>query len=335
MRATDAEPIDAVVTWVDGEDEAWRASLRRFAGHEDDPQKSADGPRYRDHGLLRYCLRSLRANMPWLRRIHLVTEGHLPRWLDACAGHIAVVRHDAIFQDRRWLPVFNSRAIETCLHRIPGLSETFIYFNDDFFVLRPAERALFVSPDGGHIVPIEDGAMPTSLTRSHANDRSLAFTQLLLNKKLGVQHGRRIIPHVGYVLSRGWIEHLWSVWPEDLARTAAHRFCMTDSVSLQALYYYSLLEWPRHALPECVQGRAYPVRLFVRPEYRLVMTVQGTAGLKRDIAAIDGAATRFLCINDDTVDPRRAAEEAALTRSWLDRRFPEPAPWEAAPATEG
>lgn len=85
----------------------------------------------------RYSLRSLEANAPWIRHIYIVTNGQVPSWLDTSNPRVSIVPHDAIFANRSVLPTFSSLAIEFNLHRIPGLSETFLYFNDDVFLGRP------------------------------------------------------------------------------------------------------------------------------------------------------------------------------------------------------
>lgn len=93
--------------------------------------------RYRDNDELRYSLRSLFKYAPWIRRIHLVTNGQVPYWLDISHPRINVVTHAEIFPNPDHLPVFSSPAIEVHLHRIPGLSRRFVYFNDDVMLGAP------------------------------------------------------------------------------------------------------------------------------------------------------------------------------------------------------
>ena len=127
--------IDFVITWVDGGDPAWRAQRERFAP---DLETDCRPERYRDWETLRYWFRGVEQFAPWVETIHFVTWGHLPQWFNAAHPRVHVVRHED-FMPAQALPTFNSNALEMNLHRIPGLSERFVYFNDDMLVLRPLQ----------------------------------------------------------------------------------------------------------------------------------------------------------------------------------------------------
>jgi hypothetical protein len=108
-----------------------------------------DANRYRDSGELRYSLRSLVQYAPWIRRVYLVTDNQIPSWLNLGSEvPITVVSHADIFPNKSHLPVFSSPAIESHLHRIPGLSKKFIYFNDDVFLGAPTAPEDFTSVAG-------------------------------------------------------------------------------------------------------------------------------------------------------------------------------------------
>ncbi|MFE9500585.1 stealth family protein [Streptomyces collinus] len=104
-------PIDAVYTWVDGQDPAWlrrRAEVTGEAYHEE----AANAARYISRDELRYSLRSLHQNAPWIRTICLVTDEQMPQWLDTSVPRLKVVSHENIFTNPELLPTFNSHAIE-------------------------------------------------------------------------------------------------------------------------------------------------------------------------------------------------------------------------------
>lgn len=130
----DKQPIDFVIIWVDGSDPAWRAQKERYvspcAGGDDSEV------RYRDWENLQYWFRAVEKYTPWVRTIHFVTWGHLPVWLNRSHPKLHIVRHED-FIPEEYLPTFNSHTIELNLHRIEGLAEQFVYFNDDMFVNRP------------------------------------------------------------------------------------------------------------------------------------------------------------------------------------------------------
>lgn len=121
--------MDAVITYVNGNDPYWRQDYAAAVGG------AALTKRYRDFGTLKYLLRGMEKHMPFLRRVYLVVarESQVPDWVDP--AQVRVVLHRDILPASA-LPTFNSTAIEMFLHRIPGLDERFLYFNDDMFPLR-------------------------------------------------------------------------------------------------------------------------------------------------------------------------------------------------------
>lgn len=125
-------PLDIVVLWVDGEDPVWK---KEFMIYRDSELGDKSESRFRDWGFLRYWFRSVEKYLPWVRTIHFVTWGHLPDWLKTDHPKLNIVLHRD-FLNPEYLPVFSSRAIECNLHRIKGLSDSFVYFNDDTFVLK-------------------------------------------------------------------------------------------------------------------------------------------------------------------------------------------------------
>lgn len=135
--------IDAVFTWVDGNDPSIKAKRISFSHELKKPgtlSGAADLTRFRDSGELFFAVSLVRENAPWLRRIHIVTDNQKPSW---CSDQVQkdfginFVDHKEIFRGyEEFLPTFSSRSIESKIHKIPGLSELFIYFNDDVFVIK-------------------------------------------------------------------------------------------------------------------------------------------------------------------------------------------------------
>lgn len=132
------DPIDFVVTWVDGSDPAWRAEKDYYFQKLHADAESNGECRYRDWDIFRYWFRAVEKYAPWVRNVYLVTWGHVPEWLNLEHPKLKVVRHDE-FIPKEYLPTFSSIPIELNLHRIEGLSEHFVYFNDDMFLGRPVE----------------------------------------------------------------------------------------------------------------------------------------------------------------------------------------------------
>lgn len=128
--------MDAVITYVNGLDPVWQASYEARIG------KKILDKRFRDWGTLRYLLRGIETHMPYVRNVFLVVSGEsqVPSWVDR--ANLKVILHGDIIPER-FLPVFNSTAIEMFLHRIPGLDEEFIYFNDDMYPVADCDSSTF------------------------------------------------------------------------------------------------------------------------------------------------------------------------------------------------
>ena len=127
---------DFVLLWVDGSDPAWREEFVRCRREAEGATTDALEIRYRDWELLRDWFRGVERFAPWVRTIHFITWGHLPAWLEREHPKLRIVRHtDYIPADE--LPTFNSNVIELNLHRLEGLAEQFVLFNDDMFLTRP------------------------------------------------------------------------------------------------------------------------------------------------------------------------------------------------------
>ncbi|MEA4986236.1 hypothetical protein SDC9_34878 [bioreactor metagenome] len=126
--------IDFVITWVDMDDPVWKQEFARYSGKIDNTKNEISEARFRDYGLLKYWFRGVDKFAPWVRKIHFVTCGQKPEWLDPSHPKLNLVNHED-FIPKEFTPVFNSNLIEIYMHKIPGLAEHFVYFNDDFFII--------------------------------------------------------------------------------------------------------------------------------------------------------------------------------------------------------
>jgi hypothetical protein len=134
-------PVDLVYTWVDGNDPHW---LAKKAAHG---LGGEDANHYRNNSELRYSLRSLERFAPWARRVHIVTDGQIPPWLNTRHEKLRLVSHADIIP-ARFLPTFSSRVIEAHLHRIEGLADHYVYLNDDFFLSASCSAGDFFTANG-------------------------------------------------------------------------------------------------------------------------------------------------------------------------------------------
>lgn len=134
--------VDIVVMWVDGNDPEWIKEKAKYSPTMENDSNCVK--RFRDWGLMKYWFRGIEKYMPWVRKIFLVTWGHTPSFLNINHTKLRVVTHDE-FIPKECLPTFNSCSIEVNLHRIPDLSENFILFNDDMFVIKQLDKSYFFS----------------------------------------------------------------------------------------------------------------------------------------------------------------------------------------------
>ena len=133
--------IDFVVLWVDGNDPQWQAQKAKYQGKTLDDSNAAH--RFRDWGLMPYWFRAVEKFCPWVRKVHFVTCGHVPQWLNLDCPKLNHVKHSD-YIPAEYLPTFSANTIEMNIHRIPDLAEHFVFFNDDMFLVRPmAEDAFF------------------------------------------------------------------------------------------------------------------------------------------------------------------------------------------------
>jgi len=133
-------PIDFVITWLDGNDPEWQAEYKKYYKEEKGVDTSI--ARFREWDNLHYWFRSVEKFAPWVNKIHLVTWGHLPEWLNNNAEKLNIVHHSD-FIPKEYLPTFSSHPIELNMHRIKDLSENFVYFNDDMFIGKKTDRLRF------------------------------------------------------------------------------------------------------------------------------------------------------------------------------------------------
>lgn len=125
------DKIDFVIIWVDGNDPEWQKERAKYK-----PSLSNDNNvhRFRDWDNLQYWFRGIETFAPWVNNVYFVTWGHIPKWLNVNHPKLKVVKHEDYIPEE-YLPTFNSNTIELNLHRIRGLSDKFVYFNDDMFLI--------------------------------------------------------------------------------------------------------------------------------------------------------------------------------------------------------
>ena len=328
--------IDFVISWVNGEDPEW---ISKRNSYKEEINADVRNERYRDFGTLKYLLRGIDLYAPWVRKVYLVTEGHLPEWLNKDCDKLEIVCHKD-FMPAEVLPTFNSNAIEMYLHKIPGLSEKFVYFNDDMIILKKLEETDFFVKD-----KVKD---MLALQPVVANPVNPVMSNILLNdsivisrhfdKRENIKSHKSKYYHIGYPLMyfvynifelafplytgfytvhgaspflKSTYEELWEKESETLYATAKNRFRSEADVT-----QYLFREWAKQ------KGDFVPANLHKDFKYFEIKDDNS-----RLLSFISRKKIKMICINDSSkeVDYEKAREEVI---SELEKCLPHKSPFE-------
>lgn len=296
------QSIDIVLPWVDGADPAWQEDFRAVR-HE--AGMDCSEIRYRDWGTLRYLFRSIERFAPWVGTVHLITWGHIPAWLNRQHPKLHIVHHTD-FIPSEWLPTFNSNTIELNIHRIEGLADRFILFNDDTFLTRPCREEDFFCKGLPRDIARLSVVRPSSIAPIVLNNLALInalHSRKALNRHLGKWlapcYGASNLlktisllpwsffpafydPHQPQPYRKADFVRAWELWGDRLAETCTHRFRSTEDLSHWLIRYDVLC-----------RGEFAPRT----PAHDALLTL--TDATADEIAhRIASAAQRLLCIND-------------------------------------
>lgn len=329
----DGAPIDLVVTWVDGAKPDFQARLaRRLASEEQRrgaaPDPSAHGPqRFRDGGTLRHLLRSVEACLPWLGRVFLVTDGQVPSWLDTRHPRLRLVRHAEIFPDPAMLPCFNSSAIETCLHRIPGLGERFLFLNDDMLFLRELPRSALLAADGRPALVF--GARWVARDNSKAGlwEQKQARITSRLEARIGPRPFWRAVSHGPLIFERRMLAEIEASWDELFDQTRRNPFRTAEDTALHLLYLHHA-EADRRAAQQPLGWRQATHR-----DIRVIQVGHRRSDWRGAMMRAFDERAGCICLNDNcpdtpTEDHESATECAADLTAFLAAAWPTPSGFE-------
>lgn len=296
--------IDIVYTWVNNKDMDWQ---KNWASNF--PGINYEADRFTNNDELRYSLRSLYKYAPWVNKVYIVSNCKPPEWLSTEHPLITWVDHVEIFPDAQSLPTFNSHAIESCLHRIKGLSEHFIYLNDDFFLTTPCRPGnFFDSYDRPKIFfELSATACPDDNGLAdyiHASKNSSELIYGLFQYRPLHQH-----KHVPYALRRSILAELESKFPDTFERTRNAKIrSKTDINVVSFLFQHYANATGRASISEATNFIAKPNNI-----YKLLNN--------------NSTKYQFICINDGGESATdQAYKKQALTL--FQERFSEKAPWE-------
>lgn len=238
------EKIDIVVLWVDGSDPEFIRKKQAVTGQVSPVNHDIDGDqRYRDYGTFHFWFRMIEKHAPWVNHIYLVTNGQKPDWLNLKHPKLRWITHKE-FMPKEYLPSFNSSAIELNIHRIEGLSEHFIYFNDDMFMIKDTQPSDFYKNGQPKLLAVYDALVPwSSFTKIYRNDVELIYRHFPHKEAMksspwkffNYRYGSLVLKNLlllpwgptGYVnqhlpvpMKKSTLAHLWEIEGETLDKTS-------------------------------------------------------------------------------------------------------------------
>lgn len=250
-----SEPIDAVITWVNGDDPVHKEKLNTYLKSIGHIPKAASSTRFRETGEFEFCISSLIRFAPWLRHIYIVTDAQEPSFMATLshskfAQKIKIVDHLVIYSGYlEHLPTFNSRSIVSMLWRIPDLSEQFLVLNDDLMLLRPVSPESFFL--NGKLVVRGNWKTQHRYRLNRLFMRFLGLTKQN-NDKQGIRPGNRVgqadafalagyrkkfflVPHHPHPFLKSFLSRYFSSHPDILQKNIRFRLRSTEQFLTESL----------------------------------------------------------------------------------------------------
>lgn len=324
--------IDFVIMWVDPNDPKWLAEKNKYTPGGD---TDSSARRYRDWDNLQYWFRGVEKFAPWVNNIYFVTYGHVPKWLNTQHPKLKIIKHSD-FIPKKYLPTFSANPIELNLHRIKHLSERFVFFNDDFFLMAPTKPGLFFKGER----PRDAACMCVNIPSGDVVDSLFSNDMQIINRHFSVKHSLRQnflkwfnvkngkylynnitlsvygsftgihFSHLPASFRKDTFREVWKMEKEKLDATCKNRFRSINDVNQWLLEYWQICSGnfvPRHVN----WGKYY--------EYGM-----GYEKLKK---IFHGKKYKAVCIND-TVADEEFEKAKKVTNDLFAEKFPDKSEFE-------
>lgn len=317
--------MDFVIAWVDGNDKNWIKDKNKYLPDE---TQDVGESRYRDWELLKFWFRGVEKFAPWVEHIYFVTYGHIPEWLNVNHPKIKVIRHEE-FIPKQYLPTFNSHTIELNLHRIKGLSEEFVYFNDDMFLTSHVKPEYFFKNG----IPCDEFILnpvyfaPSSAGAYNGNNLEIINSNFSFKKmkpkypfwkiyfpSYGIRNLYRNITlsqwpwypgflynHLPTSFLKSTFEEVWHKEEDTLSDTCIDKFRSKRNVNQWLFKYWQL-----------ASGNFYPRN----PEHGKVFHLKAKTPNKM-LHAISYGEYKVICINDTAKTKNFEQQKEAVTNAFL------------------
>jgi hypothetical protein len=244
------DKIDAVISWVDGNAPAHEAKMQKFIKPDEQQADDIAGKtRYASVGEIYYCIASILRFAPFIRKIFIVTPQQIPPRLYEFITEnfpenkipVEIIDQNILFGGcEQILPVFNSLSVETFMWRIPDLSENFVYFCDDFFIVRPVTESDWFTDDKivavGHWRNILIDRIISRLKPKRNGRRPFGYKDSMMNAADALQVKGRYFygEHTPMPMHRSDFERFFAENPQAFFNNANHKFRHKTQFNLQA-----------------------------------------------------------------------------------------------------
>lgn len=309
--------IDFVIAWLDNNDLEWQNAFYSYLPQNQSLYDLRE-IRFRNWENLRYWFRGVEKFAPWVNKIHLITSGQIPDWLNTNVPKLHLVKHSD-YIPTEYLPTFSSCPIALNLHRIKELSEHFVFFDDDMFLIDRVEPKFFFR-----------NGLPCDMAAFNALSLGSIFTHNVVNnlcvinssfkkhemlrkhfwKWFSPQAGTKLLrtlfllpwphftgfydPHLPQVFLKSTFEEVWEKHEDILLRTTAARFRGIADVTSWLFRYWQL-----------AKGNFVPLNVNRDGAYFSI----SDDSLSKIVKTIEYQKKRIICLNDEEVSSFEAAKE--------------------------
>ncbi|KAF2073421.1 hypothetical protein CYY_005269 [Polysphondylium violaceum] len=314
--------IDAVYTWVNGSDPTILDKLKK-AGYDINEDKE----RYREIGALKYSLRSVYQNAPWIKNIWILTDSQIPDFFDVQKDvpNIKFIFHESFFENRTHLPTFNSLSIESNFYNLPEeVSNCFLYFNDDVFLKSPVQPIDFFDANYNQVIFESDSIIGLYVYRLF-NELDPYFQSMVLSGQLldkiwsSVEDERERVQsdHGVQVFNRKMLLQMQFEIGQELAEASSHKKRETSDPQLAFIYNQFV--------------KRYDINYRVKKNFSYYGAITTNATeLNSTLDGVHKTSSKVVCLNDrlnsnDTLLYNQIVHQLV---EFYDHILPHPAPWE-------
>lgn len=233
--------IDIVIPFLNPESKTWQAEFAKYKAQLG--LKTAN--RFRDWGTMKYVLRGIETNCPWVNKVHLILfdESMIPNWLNTLNPKLHICYHRDYIPEQ-FLPTFSSSVIEMFIHRIPGLAENFIYSCDDMLFVKPIPEDYFFK-NNKPVSPLKSIASSYRIETDdwcRIENNNYRLEAKLLGKLQRCDH-----PHFQIPFNKTFIEFVWYKCESDFIKGLSHSK-MRNKYENQIWIFDDLQRLTKHAI---------------------------------------------------------------------------------------